>query len=488
MVCGNEGFEGKTKEVKPTVSKIAVAAFILGVLSVFTFLFSYVVVIVLSAIAFVKIKRSNGELKGKWFAISGLLIPIVIFTPILIIWFQDAGPVPDDITEADLLQIKSENKASYDVLLRLCNDRFGSDDAPAIGLNDEDEELLSALYSEILGENMPAEEVFSRISENRQQINLLWEKAKRARKTIHQLATYDEITDLIDFVKDSPPEILSLVNLNRLYCFYFLSSLEKGGDEIPLNELLECDKVVRNLAIFCRTYVTKMACLLSIRDNLKTASIAINHQNVSDEEFMRIKSHFSPITHQHVSLKNYVLSLYLGSRDLQDEILSSSNKSVLPFLKINSANRFRYSLTKNLILRDEDKQASKYCELSVWPWEYNWPKLYFTGSNVREQFRRGSLYFWYNPVACQYLTFSDYGLFSDETFQKKNEIQITDDLFQWVLARRLGQKNLLKARAYSDEYTVDIEKGLVFSVGPDGEAYTDDDIKLQINPEVLGLK
>ena len=70
----------------------------------------------------------------------------------------------------------------------------------------------------------------------------------------------------------------------------------------------------------------------------------------------------------------------------------------------------------------------------------------------------------------------------------KDRILIYDDMLQWVLARRMGQEGSLKARAYSDEYTVDVEKGLVFSVGPDGEPYTKDDIKLRIDPVVLGLE
>jgi hypothetical protein len=45
----------------------------------------------------------------------------------------------------------------------------------------------------------------------------------------------------------------------------------------------------------------------------------------------------------------------------------------------------------------------------------------------------------------------------------------------------------LKARAYSDQYIIDIENKKIFSPGPDGKAGTKDDISLPINPEVLGL-
>ena len=51
----------------------------------------------------------------------------------------------------------------------------------------------------------------------------------------------------------------------------------------------------------------------------------------------------------------------------------------------------------------------------------------------------------------------------------------------------LGNKVSLKARAYSDEYIIDVENKKIFSPGPDGVADTKDDIRLPVEPEVLGL-
>ena len=57
-------------------------------------------------------------------------------------------------------------------------------------------------------------------------------------------------------------------------------------------------------------------------------------------------------------------------------------------------------------------------------------------------------------------------------------LKIDDDLLQIVLNQRLGREFSLKARAYSDEYIIDVEKKIIFNPGPDGESYTKDDIKL----------
>ena len=52
--------------------------------------------------------------------------------------------------------------------------------------------------------------------------------------------------------------------------------------------------------------------------------------------------------------------------------------------------------------------------------------------------------------------------------------------------QRLGKDVSLKARAYGQEYIVDVPNKKIFSPGPDGKAGTKDDITLRINPEVLG--
>ena len=87
----------------------------------------------------------------------------------------------------------------------------------------------------------------------------------------------------------------------------------------------------------------------------------------------------------------------------------------------------------------------------------------------------------YNPLGSQ--TISRLGFFYRG---KENIMCVQDDLLQIVLNKRLGRDVSLKARAYSDEYVVDVENRKIYSPGPDGKADTRDDIELAINPEVLG--
>jgi hypothetical protein len=76
----------------------------------------------------------------------------------------------------------------------------------------------------------------------------------------------------------------------------------------------------------------------------------------------------------------------------------------------------------------------------------------------------------------------------EKVFEIRTNREIYSDLLQIVLNKRLGKEVSLNARAYSDEYIVDVENRKIFSPGPDGKSDTKDDIYLRINPEVLGWK
>ncbi len=70
----------------------------------------------------------------------------------------------------------------------------------------------------------------------------------------------------------------------------------------------------------------------------------------------------------------------------------------------------------------------------------------------------------------------------------QTRVHVLDDLFGIVINARLGREIDLTARAYSDNYIIDLERKLIYSPGRDREAFTDDDIHLSINPDVIGFQ
>ena len=67
----------------------------------------------------------------------------------------------------------------------------------------------------------------------------------------------------------------------------------------------------------------------------------------------------------------------------------------------------------------------------------------------------------------------------------QKNIQITQELFQILLKTRQGSPGDLKSGLTEETYTVDTEKRIIYSKGPDNKSFTKDDIKLTINPKVL---
>ena len=94
-------------------------------------------------------------------------------------------------------------------------------------------------------------------------------------------------------------------------------------------------------------------------------------------------------------------------------------------------------------------------------------------------------YFLYNPMGSITISIIMPGL--DTITNVRTRIRIEDDLLQIVLGLRMGREVSLKARAYGDEYIIDVDKAIIYSPGPDEQAFTKDDIKLPLNPEVLGI-
>ena len=67
-------------QAEPKTSGLAIAAFVMGLLSITCILWPFLVVpaIICAIIALIKIGKSNGQLKGKGLAITGLVIPSVM--------------------------------------------------------------------------------------------------------------------------------------------------------------------------------------------------------------------------------------------------------------------------------------------------------------------------------------------------------------------------------------------------------------------------
>ena len=484
FTCGWD-FAENPADYRPRISKLAIFTLILGILCLFTLYLSLLATVIIGAIALRKIRKSRGKLTGERIAMAGILIPLLSL-PIIpaigyAIWSKDAGPVPNEFTEADFLQVRSENEVTYSILCQLNDGKDDPNGAPAIGLNKEDVVLLENLW-ETFSESEDIQSQFESIRKHAEDIQYLWNQSSKGHSIITELSSYDEIADLTEVFADLDSDvpynrdIKLLLEINVLHS---LLLLENGDDLQACRELIVFDTMVRKQGIFARSMILKLICYAIFSHDIKAANLMANHPDISKEGVHLLRSQFSPLSDEEVSLGNSIIHEYLMDKNVMENLSETVNT---PLYKQNSSYRYLDGFCRNWILKDKGQKPNVYCPVSVWPWEKPYPQI---SLEIGRIMTAGELYDLYNPIGTLYVETMLPAV--DRIFEIKEKILIWDDLLQWVLAKRMGQEGSLKSRAYSDEYTVDIEKGLVFSVGPDGEAYTNDDVKLRINPEVLGL-
>jgi len=508
--------------LKPKTSRLAVASFVLAILSLL-FPPIAIIAIILAIGSILKIRKNVGLLKGKGFITAAMIasaVSIAFWTMAIMVWTIDADTIPNDYTIADLRSAPTECNRSYELLLSL-SEKESEDDlktpdfideintifadtnepnkiealnawaqkksklkpspSPAIGLSGDD---IKTIYEV---EKVIREGDYSKISEalkaNADNIYQAWENAKKGRDIIKELNTFSEIADLSKPSLET--KLLFLTNLRcltRLYQVYSHLQTEQGNSRSAVSELIELDSVFRKLSINARAISIKLTCYGCLATNINTANFIINNKKTSQESVEFLSKHFTCFTQEQSFVRNPLISEYLMfKRTLDTQNLEFYSLPETPFLKRNSTLRLFHNFCENWIRVESNSHESKNRDLSVWPPTY--PNLAHV--SIDSQGKVPLFYAVYNPIGSLLL-----GLLTpaiEHAVELKTKHEVHYDLFQIVLSQRLGKGISLKARAYSNEYIIDVENKKIFSPGPDGQPDTKDDIKLIINPEVLNF-
>lgn len=469
---------------KPHISKLAVLSLIFGMLCLFTLFLPLLPAIIIGILAIRRIRRSSGRLTGERLAMAGIVIPLlclpIVFSLLYVVWRKDAPPVPNEFTEADLVTVRPENEPSWELLRQLNDQRDDPNGAPAIGLANEDIELLDTIFEAVSDPNNSIQDTLSIARDYQDDISRLWQKGQKGIDIIHRLSAFDEIADLSE--PSMTPEYIAIDDLkwlSRLVNCFVLNQAAAGNLVQAINELNTYNSLIRKRSVSTRSVIAELVCYAGFVINLESVSVICGDPNVSESALRMLQNEFAPLNEKEVALENPLICEYLGIKDKLIELQKEQGREV-GVLKMNSSLRYFQSYIQRQILFDSHSIGTEHCPISVWPWEKpNWPKVKLT-TDINW------LYVGYNPAGYMFVQIVTPAY--EKVYEIKTKVLVRDDLFQWILARRLGQEGSLKARAYSDQYTVDIDKQIVFSVGSDGEPYTDDDIKMRINSEVLGLK
>jgi hypothetical protein len=483
-----------TRKTKPTKKAVLLHGLGIGILYFILILLSTVstVVLLLTVIVIIlnTIKTVTSFKKAKVpFKISHLFIitPIISLNFILV-WVLllsiDASPILNDYTIADLRSAPPECNRSYEILMSLSEKKGPPKERSETGLFPED---VNAIYqvNDIIRE-ADWTQVSQILEEKADDIIRAWENATKARVIIYELNKFGEIADLTE--PDLEVDLGFLGNLRKLgflHQAYARLETQQGNAQIATEELIRFDSVISKLNINARSMITKLVCFACFWIDIQTANFIINNPQTSRESLELLAQHFEPLEIEQTSLRNPLISDYLMLKSVIDSLpvlRRFPQAKNLPFLKRNSSLRVCRNFCNDLIDIHEKQQATQSEHLSVWPWVY--PDLGPVEIGSDGQFPW--YYRRYNPLGSMLLAISTPALGRVFEIEKKHEVHY--DLLQIVLNKRLGKEISLKARAYSDEYIIDVENIKIFSPGPDGIPHNDDDIKLIINPQVLNFK
>ena len=465
--------------VNSRTSKLAVLSLVLGICSLVLFVLTGIPAIVIGIISIVRIGRSGGMLRSKRIAMAGVLISILLMGVFFLLWSLDAPPIPNDYALADVYSAPPECAESFEILKILIDEEHDLSGAPAIGLTKEDSDMSAEIRGIIQDEN--AAEISEILDDCAKDIERAWAGMQETRDVIGRLDAFVEVADLRELnAHFKVLRIVNLLELARFYKVYAHLKIEQRDIEALAADLIELDSVYRKLSVNARVIITKIICLYCMRENIETANAIVNDAGTPIKTVELLAEHFAPFTDDQTSLRNAALSEYLMLKNAISANLGSGALGKSPLFKRNSTLRLCKNRFDNWLNTQYPSGGPTSGRLSVWPAIYPFDEF----DPLQERVLLSFVYRCYNPLGA--VGMRAVGFSRGAGSERSTNISVQDDLLQIVLKKRLGKEVSLKARAYGDEYIVDIDNKKILSPGPDGKTDTKDDITLPINPELLG--
>jgi len=492
QICGSCGYNWtKLDEAKPELSKgdwitpvigIVLAGLAAG-LAIFlkpTWAFVAALLAFCSAISDIRRNWNKRKFRGKAVA-AGILVLSCLQMLILSYLRIDASPISDDYTISDLRSAPPECNRTYELLGQLTDVDLKVDSISPIGLHAQQirrlEEINDLLKEKDLGT------ITLILQDNDGEIIDIWKNAEKGREVISKLNEFPEIADLGEpNMEIERSWFVSLRHLTYLHRNYICLQSIRGNHKTAVDTLLIYESFVRKLSLNARSLITNLVCIAGSAITINTANFIINNPETPHESLLLLRQHMVPLSRERTSLRNALISEYLIWKKeflkMFDDVRAKYKYRAISPLKLNSSLRLSRNFVDELIAAEESVTQTK--EFKVWPTLY--PNL---PVEINHDGKLPLYYKIYNPFGTHIIRIFVPAI--QKVLLTRTKLQIHSDLLKIVLDKRLGREVSLKARAFGDEYIVDVENQKIFSPGPDGIAGTKDDITLRINPKVLGL-
>jgi hypothetical protein len=417
-------------------------------------------------------------------------LSIVLFLLALVLvayflWSLDAAPVPSEPTLADLKSAPAEYSQTYELLVSLKPVLVRPDpcEQTASDMTESIEQLLPQILENLKTMNWPEEELTpeealmqlasgqdyadasSHLAEHEDAFDKMWAAAEENYQVIRSMAEFEEIADLtepnIDSIRKAP-YVDAFKDMGCLYRLRVLKRLGTAHYDEALSDFALFHEVVRKLSVNARPVLTKSTCYQILRDDILFANWLVNNVESHDAGHAVWDSAFRSLTNSEISGRNAVLFEYLIVRKELDRLGPSQTG-----YKRNSTIR----LLRHSFALEKDVNTV-------------WPEVYPRNMTVLNAYGEPSCsYMYYNPIGVFYWSIA-VPLFG-RINQQRLELAASDEMFQIVLANLKGAEYDMSSSVFADKYVIDIERECLFSVGPDGDPNTEDDIKLVINTSLF---
>lgn len=428
--------------------------------------------VALGAYSLMRIREHSGDLTGKFFGIMAVFVPLICILAgcmLIFFWHFDADPIENDLSVSDLYQVDESFAGSFELLR---------------SLGDTDTKVMVGVGGQINRGNIDDVRVW--LGANKSSILSDWEKTSEAREVIESLDGFSEIADMTE---PDAANALGVFNdfmyLSELYSGYACLQNQLGSGLKGVGQFVKFDSVLKKIRANARSSVIGEMCDVGLSHNVIAANYIANYSGTDVKTLEVLASHFKRLPNDYASLRNGVVFDYLQSKEAIHQAVSGEPSGFMKakwLLKPNSLCRVYRNYCDNGLAVLGVSDAGDVQELSVWPSFY--PKK-ISGITVDADMEVPALYRYYNPYGSVVID-EMRGSFGKRLVADIN-YKVLNDLLVIALNKRLGKAVSLKARAYSEEYVIDAENKMIFSPGPDGEQFTQDDIKLFVEPAVLKL-
>lgn len=500
LICNNCGYDLTKEQKVPKESFVKKGLLWFVVFFIVYFLFFFLeltfverIIILFLAVSIVLVVRRvickiKEEPKRQYSArdIYAIIFFLVIGS-ISVIYCIDAPAIDDDYTLADLRNAPANCSPSSNILMTLAEkiqvkDYLKEKEAPLIGLTIEDVNTVAKIREEI--KDADRTKVTELLSAHQNEILLIWDKAQKGRGVIKKLDSFEEIADLdqpmsLENYEKEPVCFYNLRNVVQIsYMHIYLQTIQGNIDQ-AIDELVIFNSFFRKLCVTSRSAINKITSIAGNAVCLKAANFIANDSETSQAQLERLESHFPSFSKEQLSLRNILLFEYMIMKQSYTDFEMFKMKWSWA-IKPNSTIRLIRNCTIDQINFAGDAKQQEKPELSVLPGILPGSSNLRIGENRKVTFA----YKIYNSRGADII--KKYMLAIEKICEVRTKMQIYQDMLQIVLNKRLGRDFSLKARDYGDEYIIDIENKKIFSPGPDRIENTDDDIKLNIDPQVLG--